>query len=120
MSEYYRLIYQSLPIDHLETPHHVRDLIRDSKQPSVTKTHNSYNTYHHRTLSVWTLRVRELFRHDRDTSLVNNQQKDLDAHIGSYIFYEDLYWSNRDDNICYSLCHWYVTCSRFDRWYLRT
>ena len=49
----------------------------------------------HRTLSVRTLRVRELCRHDRDTSLVNNQQWNLDAHIGSYIFYEDLYRSNR-------------------------
>ena len=29
--------------------------------------------YHLRTLSVRTLRVRELCRHDRDTSLVNNQ-----------------------------------------------
>src|SRR3954471_7319046 len=28
-------------------------------------------------------------------SLINNQQRDLDAHIGSYIFYEDLYRSNR-------------------------
>ena len=34
-------IYESLPLDHFETPHHVRDLIRDSKQTSVTKTHNS-------------------------------------------------------------------------------
>src|SRR5918994_300116 len=42
-----------------------------------------------------TLRVRELCRHDRDTSLVNNQYRNLDAHIGSYIFYEDLYRSNR-------------------------
>ena len=50
---------------------------------------------HHRTLSMRTLRVRELCRHDRDTSLVNNQQRNLDAHIGSYIFYEDLYRSNR-------------------------
>ena len=41
-----------------------------------------------------TLRVRELCRHDRDTSPVNNQYQNLDAHIGSYIFYED-YWSNR-------------------------
>ena len=41
-----------------------------------------------------TLRVRELCRHDRDTSPVNNQQRNLDAHIGSYIFYEDLYRSN--------------------------
>ena len=47
------------------------------------------------TLSVWTLRVRELCRHDRDSSPVNNQQRNLDAHIGSYIFYEDLYRSNR-------------------------
>ena len=29
----------------------------------------------HRTLSVWTLRVRELCRHDRDTSPFNNQQR---------------------------------------------
>ena len=28
-------IYQSLCLDHFETPHHVRDLIRDSEQPSV-------------------------------------------------------------------------------------
>src|SRR5215216_7216751 len=59
--------------DHFETPRHVCDLIRDSKQHSVTKSHNSYNTNRHRTLSVRTLRVRELCRHDRDTSMVNNQ-----------------------------------------------
>src|ERR687891_1033010 len=47
----------------------------------------------HRTLSVRTLRVRELCRHDRDTSPINNQQRNLDAHIGSYIFYEDVYRS---------------------------
>ena len=41
-----------------------------------------------------TLRVRELCRHDRDTSPVKNQQRNMDAHIGSYIFYEDLYRSN--------------------------
>ena len=41
-----------------------------------------------------TLRVRELCRHDRDTSPVNNQQRNPDAHIGSYVFYEDLYPSN--------------------------
>src|SRR5512141_3452319 len=46
-------------------------------------------------LSVRTLRVRELCRHDRDTSLLNNQYHSLDAHIGSYIFYEDLYRSDR-------------------------
>ena len=45
----------------------------------------------HRTLSVRTLRVRELCRHDRDTSPVNKQKRNLDAHIGSHIFYEDLY-----------------------------
>ena len=50
---------------------------------------------HHQALSVRTLRVRELCRHDRDTSPVNNQQRNLDAHIGSYTFYEDLYRSNR-------------------------
>ena len=73
MSEYSLPIYQSLRLDHFETPRHVRDLIQDSEEPSVTKTHNSYNTYRHRTLSVRTLRVRELCRHDRDTSPVNNQ-----------------------------------------------
>src|SRR6266536_318 len=56
--------------------------------------HITLNTNRHRTLSVRTLRVRELCRHDRDISPVNNQQRDLDAHIGSYIFYEDLYRSN--------------------------
>ena len=74
----------------------------------------------HRTLSVRTLRVRELSRHDRDTCPVNNQQRNLDAHIGSHIFYEDLYQSNCYDNIRYSLCHRYVTCPRFDRRYLHT
>ena len=42
--------------------------------------------YRQRTLSVRTLRVRELCRHDRDTSPVNNQQWNLDSHTGSYIF----------------------------------
>ena len=28
-------IYQYLPLNHFETPRHVRDLIRDSAQPSV-------------------------------------------------------------------------------------
>src|SRR3954469_1361484 len=48
-------------------------------------------------LSVRTLRVRELCRHDRDSSPVNNHLRnlDLDAHIGSHIFYEDLYRSDR-------------------------
>ena len=41
MSEYYLPIYESLPLDHFETPRHVHDLIRDSEQSSVTKTHNS-------------------------------------------------------------------------------
>src|SRR3954469_5307627 len=48
-------------------------------------------------LSVRTLRVRELCRHDRDSSPVNNHLRNLnlDAHIGSHIFYEDLYRSDR-------------------------
>ena len=60
-----------------------------------SSNHIPHNTNRHRTLSVRTLQVRELRRHGRDTSPVNNQQRNLDAHIGSYIFYEDLYWSNR-------------------------
>ena len=54
-----------------------------------SSNHITHNTNGHRMLSVRTLRVRELFKHDRDTSLVNNQQRKLDAYIGSYIFYED-------------------------------
>ena len=76
--------------------------------------------YRHQTLSVRTLRVRELCRNDRDTSPVNNQQRNLDAHIGSHIFYEDLYRSNHNVNIRYSLCHQYVTCPRFDHRYHHT
>src|SRR6266496_1439579 len=45
-------------------------------------------------LSVRTLRVGELCRHDRDISPVNNQQRNLDAHVGSHMFYEDRYRSN--------------------------
>ena len=41
VSEYFLPIYQSLPLDHFETPRHARDLIWDSEQTSVTKTHNS-------------------------------------------------------------------------------
>ena len=73
MSECNLPIYESLPLDHFETPRYVHDLIRDSEQHLVTKSHNSYNTNRHRILSVRTLRVRELCRHDRDTSPVNNQ-----------------------------------------------
>ena len=82
--------------------------------------HITHNTNRHQTLSARTLRVQELCRHDRDTSPINNQQRNLDAHIGSHIFYEDLYRSNRNDNIHYSLRHRYVTCPRFDRRYLHT
>jgi len=35
VSVYHRPIYQYLPIDHFETPCHVRDLIRDSELTSV-------------------------------------------------------------------------------------
>ena len=55
-------------------------------------------------IGVRTLWVRELCRHHRDTSPINNQQRNLDAHIGSYIFYEDLYRSNHYDNMRNSLC----------------
>ena len=41
VSEYHRTIYQSLPLDHFETPRLVRDLIQDSEQHWVTKSHNS-------------------------------------------------------------------------------
>ena len=73
MSEHSRPIYQSLRLDHFETPRHVRVHIRDSELPSVhqnTKTHNTIVT---ETLSVRTLQVRELCRHNRDMFPVNNQ-----------------------------------------------
>lgn len=41
VSECNLAIYRSLSLEHFETPHHVRDLIRDSEQTSVIKTHNS-------------------------------------------------------------------------------
>ena len=44
VSEYYHPIYQYLPHDHFETPRHFWDLIRDTEQHLVTKSHNSYNT----------------------------------------------------------------------------
>jgi hypothetical protein len=76
--------------------------------------------YRQRTLSVRTLRVRELCRQDRDTSPVNNQSRNLDAHIGSYIFYEDLYQSNLMTTYVIPFVHRYVTCLRSDRRYLHT
>ena len=43
----YRLpIYQSLCLDHFETPRHVRDLIRDSEQPSVHQHHKTHSNCH--------------------------------------------------------------------------
>src|SRR3954468_23553746 len=86
------------------------------RTPSVhqnTQTHNN----RHRNLKRADPTVREQCRHDRDTSPVNNQQWDLDAHIGSYIFYEDLYRSDRITTYVSSLCHRYVTYPRFDRRY---
>ena len=70
MSEYSRPIYRSLRLDHFETPRHVPDFIWDSELLRYIKTHNITVI---ETLSVQTLRVREQCRHDRDTSLVNNQ-----------------------------------------------
>ncbi|KAE8774877.1 hypothetical protein D1007_52687 [Hordeum vulgare] len=76
---------------------------------SVSNTYNSTIPKCHRTLSVQTLRVRELCRHDPRLSLVNNKQRDLDVHIGSYIFYEDLYRlklyvKDSYNPVYYSLC----------------
>ena len=70
MSEYSRPIYRSLRLDHFETPRHVPDLIRDSELLRYIKTHNITVI---ETLSVRTLRVRELCRHDIELFLVNNQ-----------------------------------------------
>src|SRR3989337_3824845 len=73
MSEYSLPIYRSLPLGHSETHRHVHDLIRDSELPSVTNHITHIILLRHRTLSVPTLWVRELCRHDRDDSPVNNQ-----------------------------------------------
>ena len=73
VSEYSRPIYQSLYLEHFETPCHVRDHIRDSEQPLVHQNAKTHNRTVIITLSVRTLRVREQCRHDRDTSPVNNQ-----------------------------------------------
>ena len=62
--KYHFPIYKSLPPDHSGAPRDVWDLIRDSEQPSVTNTYISILPKRHRTLSVQTLRVRELCRHD--------------------------------------------------------
>ena len=70
MSEYSRPIYRFLRLDHFETPRHVPDLIRDSELLRYIKTHNITVI---ETLSVRTLRVRELCRHDLELFLVNNQ-----------------------------------------------
>ena len=40
-SEYSRPIYRSLRLDDFKTPRHVPDLIRDSEQTTVIKSHNS-------------------------------------------------------------------------------
>ena len=76
--------------------------------------HITHNTNRHRTLSVRTLRVRELCRHDRDTSPVNNQ------YGCSYWFLHILRRSlsvKPHNNIRCSLCHRYVTCRRFEHRY---
>ena len=70
MSEYSRPIYRSLRLDHFETPRHVPDLIRDSELLLYIKTHNKTVIV---TLSVRTLRVRELCGHDLELFSVNNQ-----------------------------------------------
>ena len=73
VSEHSHPIYQSLRLDHFETLRHVCDHIRDSELPLVHQNTETHNTDRHKTLSVRTLRVQELCRHDRDTSPVNNQ-----------------------------------------------
>ena len=79
--KHYYPIYQTLSPDHSGVPRHVRDLIPNSEQHSVINIHNHIIQNRQGTLSVRTLRVREPCRHDRDTSPVNNQQRNLDAHI---------------------------------------
>src|SRR3954471_25036495 len=62
-SKHHFPIYQSSSPDPSGTPRNVQYLIQDSEQLSVTIIHNSILPKRHRTLSVQTLRVRELCRH---------------------------------------------------------
>ena len=43
-TKHYYPIYQSLSPDHSGVPRHVRDLIPDSEQHSITNIHNSHST----------------------------------------------------------------------------
>ena len=66
-----------------------------------------------------TLRVRELCRHDRDTSPVNNQQRGLDIHVGYHMFDDDLLgWTTMSGirSIPYEIpfVYRYDTCPKLD------
>ena len=54
ISKYRLPIYQSLCLDHFETPRHVRDHIWDSEQPSVHQNIQTHNETDIETLSVRT------------------------------------------------------------------
>ena len=70
ISKYRLPIYQSLCLDHFETPHHVRDHIRDSEQPLVHQNIQTHNETVIVTLSVRTLRFE--CRHDLELFSENN------------------------------------------------
>ena len=76
--------------------------------------------YHHRTLSMRTLWVRELCRHDRDTSSVNNQQRTWMLIL--FPTYSTKIFIGRTVMTTYAIpfVHRYVTCPIFDRRYLHT
>ena len=64
-------------------------------------------------------------RHDWDDSPFNNQQRDLDTHVGSHMFHDDLIgWTtmSRIQVIPYTIpfVNRYVTCPRFDCRYPNT
>ena len=72
LSEYHRPIYQSLPLDHFKTPHHVHDLNWDSEQHPVTKSHNSFNTISSSNVKHAHPMVRELCSHSSGIRELHN------------------------------------------------
>ena len=72
MSEYNLPIYESLPLA-ISRLLVVSVISSGSPKKLRSPKHITHNTNRHQTVSVWTLRVRELCRHDQDTSPTNNQ-----------------------------------------------
>ena len=120
MAEYYHPIYLSLPLDHLKTPRHVRDLIRDSEQHLVTKSHNSYNTISSSNVKRADYGF-ENYVDMTETPLrsITNRGTGITILAPTYstkIFIDCTVMTT----YAIPFVHRYVTCPRFDRRYLHT